>query len=236
MPVMDNAIRVLLVSSDLNTLNSICAMTQKLAIRCEPCPSSDLALKKLTREKFEGIMVDFNCADEHFVEFLHTSSSHCKAVTFAIVGDTEQTRAGTHSGVTFMIARPLEDAAVQRVLRAALALLFRERRRYFRCPIRIPVVLVWTGGNRLAAQSINISEGGMALSVDTQVAVGVHLELHFELPGAEQPLRMRVDVCWAKGNTLGVQFVNVPCSIRAQVQSWLSERVQHSLPLAQAAP
>ena len=70
----------------------------------------------------------------------------------------------------------------------------------------------------------------MALSTSTEFAVGEELDMTLSLPGRNYELRLKGEVCWANGNgRVGLEFVYVPTTELAQLQSWLAEKIEDRL-------
>ncbi len=226
------AIRILVLSRAVDTIDAVCAAAERVSIRCEISPDAAACVKKLAREKFEGVLLDFENLEDPkaFVELLHNSSSHRQAITFGVVAEGVEAKNASRSGVHFVLRRPLDEVELRRTMRAALPLLIRERRRYFRCPLVTPVLIDSDDSGRVIAKSINVSEGGMAIEADATIAVGKKLLARFQLPGSASRISVSAEVCWAKGTLMGLRFVDVSTNVLATLQSWLSEQVEQTVP------
>lgn len=107
----------------------------------------------------------------------------------------------------------------------------RERRRSYRCPLQIPVQVSSSARSDFVANSINISEGGIALISSVILHVGENLILKLTLPDAPSAVRINGEVCWAdESGRVGLEFVQVPTTVGKQLQSWLGDRLEESLP------
>jgi hypothetical protein len=73
--------------------------------------------------------------------------------------------AAFNAGSSFVLEKPLTFDSIRRPLHAAQALILRERRRSFRRPIAIPVSIQREGMLPVCGETVNISEGGMALRI-----------------------------------------------------------------------
>ena len=62
-----------------------------------------------------------------------------------------------------MLQKPLTQMQASRCFNAALNFMVRERRRYSRHPVEIPLRICLPNNEELAATSTNVSEGGMAI-------------------------------------------------------------------------
>jgi len=158
----------LIVCKDARTRQLIIESLQPFAIRPEICEEAFSAATLLDRQKFEAIIVDLLLGQEALLlmEQLRFSRTNRTAVTFAITtGD--RPAFGARPDSTFMLERPLSAAAVNQTLRAAYGLVVRERRRYFRCPIAVPAFVRAKPPEEFLCQTVNISEGGVAISTRT---------------------------------------------------------------------
>jgi c-di-GMP-binding flagellar brake protein YcgR len=107
----------------------------------------------------------------------------------------------------------------------------RERRRYFRHPVEMPVRIVLPNTPELNATSTNVSEGGMAIRMVGKLAKDAHAKLQFSLPGSNTSLELKGQIAWADGTGhIGIRFVEVPQSSQYQLDKWLTERMQNEMP------
>ena len=107
-------------------------------------------------------------------------------------------------------------------MRAAAALLSRERRRAFRVPVQAPVAITLPDSRNLEGILLDLSETGMdVLTAEAQVP-GTLLAFQFELPDGALEVAAHGQVAWANPNgQTGVHFIDVPEQTKAGLQSWL---------------
>jgi c-di-GMP-binding flagellar brake protein YcgR len=110
----------------------------------------------------------------------------------------------------------------------------RERRRYYRQPVKMLVTVV-LGDKELRATSTNISEGGIALIMHQALPKSATPRLHFTLPQTKLALNVEAEVTWAdiKGH-VGLRFLNVAQSSQELLEKWLNEQMEQQLPGSQA--
>jgi hypothetical protein len=94
------------------------------------------------------------------LEEAHLSSSNRTAVTFGISDDGAAVTSAFGKKLQFMFERPLSVQSIHKTLKPAYGLMLRERRRYFRCPVSLPVIILREGMQRVFRNSANIREGG----------------------------------------------------------------------------
>ena len=106
----------------------------------------------------------------------------------------------------------------------------RERRRYFRHPVKMPVRIL-LGDKVVQATSTNLSESGITLMLREALPKGANLHLKFSLPETQFKMDLEAEVVWAdvKGRA-GFRFHNVPKDIQEQLEKWLDERLEDELP------
>ncbi len=156
----------LLVSDDVGTIEEFRGPLRQLSISSDVCRDGPAAISLLKCRKFDAVIVDFQLGQESgtVLDELRVSASNRTTVTLAISGGDAATTAPSRKKVGFVIERPLSPLSVRGALKAAYGLILRERRRYFRCPISVPVVILRPDVPAIRCDSVNISEGGMALS------------------------------------------------------------------------
>ena len=226
------AVRVLLVSRNIQTIEFLCAYMQKLAMHVETVCEVESATRKLCHSKFEGVIIDLELGDEalQLLKKLRDLTSHRHAVSFAIVGNQIEAGIEYKAYVTFVLPRPFSPPSVIRTVRASYPLMFRERRRDYRYPIEMRTTVA-IDNTEIPASSINISETGMAILLSTPLDIGTGVQLRLDLPGVAESLNMSGEVRWTdpKGRT-GIHFLEVPQVVSERLQLWLSERMAELVP------
>ena len=108
--------------------------------------------------------------------------------------------------------------------------MLKERRRYFRHPVKMDVKVILED-KTLRATSTNISEGGIALILKEALPKGATPYLKFSLPDCTLQFEVEAEIAWAdfKG-FVGLRFQNVPQSTRAELEQWLDERMEEEFP------
>lgn len=226
-------VRVLLVSSDIQTIDTFCFFMGKLAMQVEICSDFSSATRKLCHSKFEALVVDFKQREEA-LDLLKKSrqmTAHKAAVVLAILNGNDEMPSAFRAGASFVLVRPLSPAVLMRTLKVSYPLMVHEKRRYFRCPLQIPVH-VYTGSHpEFVATSVNLSEVGIAVTNSSTLQVGNRVALRLILPGTQVAAKIDAEVCWTDhAGTAGMQFVLVPAAVKEQLASWLGDRLQEFLP------
>src|SRR5580692_2382302 len=157
---------VLLVSNDAATIEQLGESMRQLAMSPEICPDVHTALGLLDQRKFEAIMIDLQIGGEAsaVLDKVRLSPSNRTAVIFTISGNDAETASAFKAGSNFVLSRPLSLTSIDRSLKVAYGLIVRERRRYFRCPVEIPAKIRRPDMAEVRGQTLNISEGGIAIT------------------------------------------------------------------------
>jgi len=224
----------LLVSADLTTIGLLADALQQLATSTMVCKDVPTALRLLNKRKFEAVVVDLQLGEETrtILERTRLSPSNRTTVTFAVVGNQGETEAAFAAGSNFVLDRPLSATSIGRTLKAAYGLIIRERRRYFRCPVTIPATIRGEGTEgQVQCESVNISEGGMALTTSIPLRPGAQVGVQFTLPGRATELFAESEICWydEKGRA-GLQFLSLAPHQKSGLQDWLSRKLEEMLP------
>src|SRR5512146_611805 len=136
------SIEVLLLSSDLALLNVIRRVCDESDVALQLATDSEEAEEMLARSKFDGLVVDCDdvAGSANVLQNLRKGTSNRSAVVFVIRSGRGMTvRNAFEIGANFVLDKPVNTDAATRCIRAAHGLLVRERRRYFRVPVEIPV-------------------------------------------------------------------------------------------------
>jgi len=222
--------RVLLVSNDAVAIEQLTESMQRFALSAEQCPEVPSALERLKRTKFEAVIVDLRLGSQagEVLEGARHSPSNEHAVLFTISGSEVEAAEAFKAGSTFVLRRPLSAASIDLSLKVAYGLIVRERRRYFRSPVEVPVAILRTTMPTVHGHTVNISEGGMSVAAVAPLGPGDHVQLQFTLAGNEFQFVLESTVCWAREQRLGLQFRSSHQT--SKLQEWLSRRLEEEIP------
>ncbi|MGA8272392.1 MAG: PilZ domain-containing protein [Candidatus Sulfotelmatobacter sp.] len=229
----------LLLSRDAEVFRVLRPTLEKMSIEVEVCQEAKKASEILISEKFDAVIVD--CDDlpggAEVLEGLRATSSNKNSVTFAIVnGKRTTTQEAFGMGVNFVLHKPLTALNTTRCLNAALNFMLRERRRYFRHPVIMPVQLT-AGEKGFQATSTNISEGGIQLKMQHALPKNARPQVRFTLPETSFPLEMESEVAWADLNgRVGLRFLNVLPRFQELLERWLNSQMEQQIPESTKKP
>jgi hypothetical protein len=222
----------LLVSADPVTVGAFSLALRELSITPHICQEAAGAVRLLNRRKFDTVIVDLELGNQCglILEGLTHSLSNRTAVTFAISGGDGDVTAAFRKRTGFVFGRPLSPQSIRSTLKPAYGLILREQRRYFRCPISIPITILRRDMPEIRCRIVNISEGGMAVSALVPVSAGEKMRVQFTLPDNRVSFSAETEIRWAKKGDFGVRFVSLSRGQKSELQEWLSRKLEEELP------
>ncbi len=223
----------LVLSRDLNLVRIIRPTLEKLTIDVRVCQEAAAATKILVSEKFDGVVVD--CDDLkgglQILQDLRKTPSNKYSVAFAVLnGKQTTTQEAFGMGANFVLQKPISALNASRCFNAAFNFMLRERRRYFRQPVEMPVQLAHEQNN-FEAQCTDISEGGMAIKIQKALPKSAMLAVKFRLPDTSAPLELAAETAWIDSSgRAGLRFHHVPQPTQEQLERWLDDHMERNFP------
>jgi CheY-like chemotaxis protein len=223
----------LLLSRDAEVVRVLRPTLEKLSIEVEICQEAKKATEILIAEKFDAVIID--CDDLRggleVLQGLRSTPSNKSSVTFAVLnGKKTTTQEAFAMGVNFVLQKPISPLNASRCFNAALSFMVRERRRYYRQPVKM-LVKVFADEKELKGTSTDISEGGMALQLHQALPKNANPRLQFTLPETSVSMEIETEVAWAdlKGR-VGLRFRKVPENSQKLLEKWLNEKMPKQAP------
>lgn len=223
--------RALLVTNDSTIVEGVLEAMQTFAIAVEVCRDVPTAATLIHTRKFESVIVDLVLGGEaaQLIERIRFSSSNSNCVTFALLDSVQGAELKTQPN--FVIPKPFDEKQVRSVLKAALGLIIRDYRRYFRCPLTVPVLIDVDSKVQIPCQMMNISEGGLAVTTTANFDPGVTVKAEFTLPNESAVFSIDAEICWCdnKGRA-GLHFRLISPDQLVLLQDWLSQKIEQRIP------
>ena len=218
-------LKSLVLCSDEKIVRVLRRVLGDLEIDIDLCTSAEAALRKLTRQRFEAIIVD--CGSDGAAEVLKSArSAPCnkQAVAVAIVDVALGLKAVFGLGAHFVLYKPVSSERAKSSFRAARALMKSERRRNARVPVEIPVVVRTPGaGGNVKVHTVDLSEGGMAIHLPSGRRPTNPLQISFTLPGTDSPLEIPAEFAWEGSKSqAGLRFTQISEEKTRQLREWLA--------------
>jgi DNA-binding response OmpR family regulator len=222
----------LLVSADPATIQQFSLALRELSISPEACQDAASAGLLLKRRKFDAVIIDLQLGAQsgHILDEARLSPSNRTAVTFGIGDNDAEVTSAFRKKSQFVFERPLSAESIRKTLKPAYGLILRERRRYFRYAVAIPVVIQRESRQEIRCNSVNISGGGMALTTQVSLTPEEKVRVQFTLPDHTAPLLAESTICWSQTGQLGVRFVSISDEHKSELQGWLSQKLEETLP------
>jgi c-di-GMP-binding flagellar brake protein YcgR len=220
------SLKALLLCSDEKIVRVLRRVLGDLDIAVELSANADTALRKLTRERFEAIIVD--CADDGANDVLRSArSAPCnkQAVAVAIVEPIVGLKAVFDVGAHFVLYKPVSSERAKSSFRAARALMKSERRRWARVAVQIPIVIRSSGsGGNVKVNTIDLSEGGMAVKIGRGKRISGRWQIAFTLPGTQTSLELPAEFAWeGTGDQAGLRFQQISPEATLRLREWLKQ-------------
>lgn len=220
-------LKALVLCSDEKILRVLRRVLSDLEINLEHCPDPDTAIQKLTRQRFEALIVD--CTDPMTAATVLKSarSAPCnrRAVAVAVIDGETGIRSAFEMGAHFTLYKPISTERAKSSFRAARALMKRERRRNSRLTVQVPVAV--TGARIGTAQkvmTVDFSEGGCAIQFKYKVRESGPLTLLLSLPGVTNEVELKGEVAWeSPNNLLGIRFINLSPDTKHLLRTWVNQ-------------
>jgi CheY-like chemotaxis protein len=213
----------LLVSKDEAATEVLTPLLNRCGVDVACCGYPE-ALCRLTEEKFDAVIADFD--DPHSASLVLQNATPATAggaaVTVALLGDKTKVRSVLGGGANFILYKPISDEQAEASLRAATALIKRERRRSFRVPIQLPIQLQIENGPPMEGILLDLSEDGMDVLAAQALCPGSNISAKFNLLDSNTEIQVRGEIAWASPNgQTGVRFVDLPGQLRDTLKTWV---------------
>jgi DNA-binding response OmpR family regulator len=223
----------LLISRDAPLLGVLRPPLEKISVDIQICADFHSGHDLLSKRKFDAVIID--CDDlpngSDLLKTLRQTQGNAKAVAFAVVNGKTTTQDAFQAGANFVLQKPVTPLHAARCFNAALNFMVRERRRYFRHPIEMPLRIGLPNNQEMTATATNLSEGGIALRLTTKLPKDSQVKLSFTLPESNIFLELEGQIAWSDQiGRAGVRFVAVPQSTQYQLEKWLTDRLQEEMP------
>ncbi|HXW15860.1 MAG TPA: PilZ domain-containing protein [Terriglobia bacterium] len=221
----------LVLSSDEKTVRVLRRVLGDLDIGIEHCSAEDDVIRRITRNRYEAIIVD--CSDSqnagNVLRAAKAAPVNKRALSVALVESSVGLKGGFDMGAHFVLHKPLAVERAKASFRAVRALMKRERRLQLRVPVQIPVECV--GAQRYQAKTLDLCEGGMAIQFKGRRAKESMLRFLIMLPGIEQQLELWGEMAWeGSSDQVGVRFKNLTEDQRNVLRGWLNNQLPENEP------
>jgi CheY-like chemotaxis protein len=229
-------LETLLLSADIETIRVVGRVMQDAGIDLLLTSTVNDAADLLARRKFDAFIAD--CDDlagaDDLVQQLRQGASNRSAIIFALTNGATNLRRAFALGANFVLEKPLTLERATRGMRAALGLMIRERRRYFRLPLELPATLDFGQGVRYQFTTTNLSEGGSSVRASHKLPVGARVRMSLPLPGGPA-FECAAQIAWSTDEgRAGLRFLLLPQPARQRLAEFIARSIRYddTVPLA----
>jgi hypothetical protein len=216
----------IVVSSDWQTIGVLGSVLGNLRIGIHVEPEPEGARHRLTRSKFDAVIVDCEIGGAaDLLSGVRNNPSCRTSVPLAIASGPLGLPQLSELGARFVFEKPISIEQAVRTLSAARNLMLRGRLRYFRQEVEIPVKLSSPDKRLTDAVITNLSQGGIAVHVPEAVDPTEPVRLRFDLPDTDNFVEARGEITWTdeRGNA-GIRFVEISDRLQQNLEQWLASR------------
>lgn len=213
--------QALLVSKDGEATGTLKPVLAGFGVEVQTCGYPE-ALIRLSEQRFDAVIVDFD--DPHSASLIlqNLLSVGRAPVTVALLTDQTKVRNVFGAGANFVLYKPISKVQAESSLRAATALIKRERRRSFRVPVQVPVRLSVENGPEMEGILLDLSEEGMDVLAAQPLCPAATIAAHFILLDGTE-LDLKGEVAWANPNgQSGVRLVELSEKLRGTLKAWVT--------------
>ncbi len=218
--------RSLLLSQDPEMIEVLQCALDDLGIGVDVYAVAPWAGEEISAHRYDAVIVDFDVpGGDEFLRGVRGANSGTRALTFAIVNRDFGLPGAFAMGANLALQKPISLESARSSVRAAYGLIMQERRRYFRFPVETLVMVSLDEHTSVVATSTNVSEGGMALKCDHDLALESSVKLSFSLPGASGKLDAHATVVWKDPlGRAGIRFDRLSSNSIEALSEWIQSQ------------
>ena len=214
----------LLVCEDKSAAEVLHRVLKELSIRVESCPDFVRGGVRAAQERFDVIIVDGASSSAVMMLLRETrlSRKNDSTLAIAVVPSQESIRELFSLGVNFVLYKPVSYDRALSSLRAARAVMRKEKRRAARAVVHTHATVDYANVQQEKATLVDIGQDGMAVMFGKKLPPTSKLYFQFKFPGQSANVRLSGQLVWQEWNGRGgVQFVDVPKTSRRLLDEFL---------------
>jgi len=218
-------LQALLVSKDDDASDALARAMAPFGFAVERSSDPEVAAARIAEQGFDLVVIDFDepgaaSSILHLVK--NRGNEAATVVAMALVNDARQIRAIVGAGAHFIAPKPISIEQVTASLRAAAALLKRERRRSARVPVQAAASLTLADGIAVEGILLDLSDSGMDVLAAQPLTPLALLNCRFTLPDGSFEVATEAEVAWANPNgQCGIHFLNMEEPLSTDLRAWL---------------
>ncbi len=220
------SLKSLVLCADERIVRVLRRVLSELEIDMHHCAGAEFAIRKLTRSRFEAVIVDYADPEvgSQVLRSARSAPGNKHAVAIAILDPQQPVRAAFDQGAHFVLYKPISMERAKSSFRAARALMKRERRRNARVPVQIPVVITSERDHGpIHTNTIDLGEGGIAVKLNHRIGSVRGVKVAFTLPGTDYRVECAAEIAWESAmRQTGIRFNNLSPDASHQIKTWLA--------------
>jgi DNA-binding NarL/FixJ family response regulator len=196
----------------------------ELSIRVESCSDMVRAGIRLAQERFDVVVFDCGSQREVTTMLKETRLSRLNDATLAVavVPGQDNIREMFSLGVNFVLYKPVSYDRALSSLRAARAVMRKEKRRKPRAIVHAHATIDYADVAQEKATLVDLAEDGMSVRFGKKFPPTTKVYFQFKLPDQQAVVRLSGQVVWQDWNgRSGIQFVDVPKASRRLITDFL---------------
>jgi CheY-like chemotaxis protein len=228
----------LLLCAEESAVAVLGGVLEELGIEVELCSDPVRAAVRLAQEHFDLMVLDSEKQSDVMTLLEQSRSTRANDTSLAVVvvAGQESIRDLFALGVNFVLYKPVSHDRALSTLRAAQAVLYRDKRRNARASIHTQAMIDYAGVEQARATLVDLAEDGMGVNFGKTLPPTCKVYFQFQLPGQTATVRLSGQVVWQDwSGRAGIQFVDVPKSSRRVLGEWLKLNLEEAARMALAA-
>ncbi len=222
----------LLVCVDEKAADVLGRVLKELGIQVELCADIGRAVIRTAQERFDVVIVDGGSGADVISLLRETRLSRKNDATLAvaIVPSQDAIRELFSLGVNFVLYKPVAYERALSSLRAARALMRKEKRKDARASVHTHATVDYLNIQQEKATLVDLAKNGMAVRFGKKLPPTSKVYFQFRLPQQSQSVRLSGQLVWQDWNGRGgVQFMDVPKASRRLLDEFLGAHVQKDM-------
>jgi CheY-like chemotaxis protein len=219
----------LLVCVDATAATVLSRVLKELSIQVESCPDFARAAMRTAQERFDVVIADGESLEEvtSLLRETRVSRLNDSTLAVAVVPSQESIRELFSLGVNFVLYKPVAYERVLSSLRAARAVMRKEKRKNARAVVHTHATVDYANVEQAKATLVDLAQNGMAVLFGKKLPPTSKVYFQFKLPGQSASIRLSGQVVWQDWNGRGgVQFVDVPKTSRRLLDEFLASNLK----------
>ena len=217
----------LLLCSDDSVVRVLRRVLTDLEIGVEHCTDVDSAIQRLTRQRFEAVIVDCTTQEiaAKILKGAHSAPANKRAIAVAIIDGQSALKSAFQLGAHFVLFKPISLERTKASFRSVRALMKRERRRHSRIPVELSVNLHTENPSRtIEVVTADLSENGLAIKSKSKLPPA--FRVRFTLPGGANEIDCRGELAWQGNDLQGVRFCDLSQEQSTRIKFWIFRQLQ----------